>query len=211
MKFWLKIKSRLTSQEPQKNPKDNLFWSQSTSCACSIQINCFLFQNIDPCSREDAKPGSSVIEEAVRMVRECEVLVILISQHHDAVMEMVISMCDNYKINRNIHMFCLDSVTPLWKWSKRSVQTLNNTISSDLILAVASQFQWKLNALKPLWFKFQIVIPVLAAGQCDLDLGHRSPGLRCQRYWPITDQFTEILTNHRPVSRSRDNSQPIRG
>ena len=47
------------------------------------------------------------------MVRECEVLVILISQHHDAVMEMVISMCDNYKINKNIHMFCLDSVTPL--------------------------------------------------------------------------------------------------
>ena len=42
-------------------------------------------------TREDAVPGRSVTQEAIRMVTESEVLVILISKHQDSLMDLVIS------------------------------------------------------------------------------------------------------------------------
>ena len=42
-------------------------------------------------TREDATPGKSVTQEAIRMVKESDVLVILISKHQDSLMDLVIS------------------------------------------------------------------------------------------------------------------------
>ena len=42
-------------------------------------------------TREDAVPGRCVTQEAIRMVTESEVLVILISKHQDSLMDLVIS------------------------------------------------------------------------------------------------------------------------
>ena len=42
-------------------------------------------------TREDAIPGKSVTQEAIRMVKESDVLVILISKHQDSLMDLVIS------------------------------------------------------------------------------------------------------------------------
>ena len=42
-------------------------------------------------TREDAEPGQSVTQEAIRMVTESDVLVILISKHQDSLMDLVIS------------------------------------------------------------------------------------------------------------------------
>ena len=42
-------------------------------------------------TREDAIPGKNVTQEAIRMVKESDVLVILISKHQDSLMDLVIS------------------------------------------------------------------------------------------------------------------------
>ena len=42
-------------------------------------------------TRDDAMPGRSVIQEAIRMVTESDVLIIIISRHQDSLMDLVIS------------------------------------------------------------------------------------------------------------------------
>ena len=50
-------------------------------------------------TREDAEPGQSVTQEAIRMVTESDVLVILISKHQDSLMDLVISRSGQILIN----------------------------------------------------------------------------------------------------------------
>ena len=50
-------------------------------------------------TREDAEPGHSVTQEAIRMVTKSDVLVIFISKHQDSLMDLVISRSGQILIN----------------------------------------------------------------------------------------------------------------
>ena len=91
--FFLRFLLNLPEKSTENSLRLYLLHAQEDSSSLVSEFITQMSQELqaEVFTREDAEPGQSVTQEAIRMVTESDVLVILISKHQDSLMDLVIS------------------------------------------------------------------------------------------------------------------------